>query len=107
MKKILIFSLAYYPNFSSGAEVAIKEVTDRISPSDIEFHMVTLLFDRSAPRNELIGNVHVHRVGFGGGYLSKMLYAPLAALKARSLNSELHFDAMWSMMTYMLFPVVL
>lgn len=107
MKKILIFSLAYYPRFSSGAEVAIKEITDRIDPGDIEFHMITLLFDRAAPRYERIGNVRVHRVGFGGGYLSKMLYIPLAAFKARVLDKEVHFDALWSVMTYMLFPVML
>lgn len=107
MKRILIFSLAYYPNFVSGAEVAIKEITDRINPSDIEFHMITLLFDRDAPREEKIGNVHVHRVGFGGAYLSKILFIPLAALTARSLDRALHLDAVWSMMTYMLLPAVL
>ncbi len=107
MKKILIFSLAYYPRFASGAEVAIKEITDRIDSSDIEFHLITLLFDTSAPREERIGNVLVHRVGFGGGYLSKMLYVPLAALRARELDREHHYDALWSVMTYMLFPVVL
>lgn len=107
MKRILIFSLAYYPNFAGGAEVAIKEITGRIDPSDIEFHMVTLLFDRSAPREEHIGNVNVHRVGFGGAYLSKILYSPLSALKARSLNKKFHFDAVWVMMTYMLFPAML
>jgi glycosyltransferase involved in cell wall biosynthesis len=107
MKRILIFSLAYYPSFVSGAEAAIKEITDRIEPSDIEFHMITLLFDRTAPREELIGNVHVHRIGFGPGYVSKILYIPLASLTAVSLNAKLHFNALWSMMTYMLFPVVL
>src|SRR3989344_7235501 len=107
MKRILIFSLAYYPNFVSGAEAAIKEITDRIDPSYIEFHMVTLLFDRAAPRNERIGNVYVHRVGFGDAYLSKILFIPLAAFKARSLDRTLHIDAVWSMMTYMLFPAVL
>ncbi|MFA6503280.1 MAG: glycosyltransferase family 4 protein [Candidatus Paceibacterota bacterium] len=107
MKRILIFSLAYYPRFSSGAEVAIKEITDRIDTDDIEFHMVTLLFDRAAPREEKIGNVFVHRVGFGGSYLSKMCYSLLAARTARALNQKLHFDALWSVMTYMLFPVVL
>jgi glycosyltransferase involved in cell wall biosynthesis len=107
MKRVLIFSLAYYPSNVSGAEVAIKEITDRIAPSDIEFHLITLLFDKAAPREELIGNVHVYRVGFGGAYLSKILYIPLAALTARSLDTKLHFDALWSMMTYMLMPVVL
>jgi len=61
MKKILIFSLAYYPNAVSGAEGAIKEITDRIN--DIEFHMITLRFMREHPSEELFGNVHVHRVG--------------------------------------------
>lgn len=107
MKKILIFSLAYYPSFVSGAEAAIKEITDRIEPSDIEFYMITLLFDRNTPREEKVGNVHVHRVGFGGAYLSKILFVPLAALKARSLNRQHHFDALWAMMTYMLLPVAL
>lgn len=106
MKRILIFSLAYYPSFVSGAEAAVKEITDRIDPADIEFHMLTLLFDRAAPREELVGNVHVHRVGFGGTYLSKVLFVPLAALKARSLDKQYWFDALWSMMTYMLLPVV-
>lgn len=107
VKKILIFSLAYYPRFSSGAEVAIKEITDRINPSEIEFHMITLLFDRDAPREEKIGNVLVHRVGFGGVYLSKILYSLLAALEACSLDKKFHYDALWAMMTYMLFPTVL
>ena len=106
MKKILIFSLAYYPSFVSGAEAAIKEITDRIVPTDIEFHLITLLFDRTAPREERIGNVYVHRVGFGGAYLSKILFVPLAAWKTRTLDKEHHFSALWAMMTYMLLPVV-
>lgn len=106
MKKILIFSLAYYPSFVSGAEAATKEITDRIDSYEIEFHMITLLFDKSAPKEELIGHVHVHRVGFGGIYLSKIFFIPLAALKARALNKKYHFDALWAMMTYMILPVV-
>lgn len=105
MKKVLIFSLAYYPSFASGAEAAIKEITDRIDPADIEFHMLTLLFDRAAPREERIGNVHVHRIGFGGAYLSKILFIPLAALTAHALDKKYRFDALWAMMTYMLMPV--
>jgi hypothetical protein len=48
MKKVLIFSLAYFPKHVGGAEVAIKEITDRIS--DIEFHMVTNRFDSTLPK---------------------------------------------------------
>ncbi len=105
MKKILIFSLAYYPSHVSGAEVALKEITDRVT--DIEFHMVTLLFDTTSPRKEKIGNMHVHRLGFGGVYLSKILFVPYAALVAHRLHAKHHFNGMWAMMTYMLFPLVL
>ncbi|MEL6803382.1 MAG: glycosyltransferase family 4 protein [Bacteroidota bacterium] len=104
-KKILIFSLAYYPSFVSGAEAAIKEITDRIDPKEVEFHMLTLLFDKHAARHEQIGNVHVHRIGFGGAYLSKILFIPLAAWRARSMYKNGEFDAMWAMMTYMLLPL--
>lgn len=106
-KRILIFSLAYYPSHVSGAEAAVHEIISRIDPSDIEFHLITLLFDTTAPREEQIGNVHVHRVGFGGAYVNKVLFIPLAVWTARKLHKKLYFDAMWSVMTYMLFPVVL
>src|SRR6185503_20413006 len=101
MKKILIFSLAYYPHHVSGAEAAIKEITERIS--DIQFHMVTLRFAKD-PREERIGNVFVHRVGLGSTYISKMLFPLLAALKAKRLHNEYQFEALWAMMTYMLLP---
>ncbi len=107
MKRLLIFSLAYYPSHISGAEIAIKEITDRISPEDISFYMVTHRFSHTAPRVERIGNVEVHRVGFGPAYISKILFVPLAALKAAQLNRKKKFDALWAMMTYMLFPLVL
>lgn len=105
MKRILIFSLAYYPGNVSGAEVAIKEITDRIEPGDIEFHMVTLRFGEE-PWEENIGTVHVHRVGFGPAYVSKILFVPLAALAARGLHARRRFDAVWVVMTYMLFPAM-
>lgn len=104
MKKILIFSLAYYPRVG-GAEVAVKEITDRIA--DIEFHMVTMRFFHADARQEQVGNVLVHRVGSGAGYLSKILFVPLAALAARRLHRQERFDGAWAMMSYMLFPLVL
>ncbi|HEY5383404.1 MAG TPA: glycosyltransferase family 4 protein [Candidatus Paceibacterota bacterium] len=105
MKKVLIFSIAYYPRHVSGAEAAVKEITERIA--DIEFHMVTLRFDPTDPAEEKIGTVLVHRVGSGSGYFSKIFFPVLAALKARTLNKKYRFDALWALMTYMLLPVVL
>jgi len=104
VKKILIFSLAYYPRVG-GAEVAIKEITDRIL--DIEFHMLTLRFDKADPTEEQLGNVRVHRVGGGSGYLGKILFLPRAAGAAVRLHRQQRFDGMWAMMSYMLFPLML
>jgi glycosyltransferase involved in cell wall biosynthesis len=117
VKKILIFSLAYYPRFVGGAEVALKEITDRID--DVEFHMITLRFDPSFPKEEKIGNIFVHRIGRGvlgaqpgtsygiRGQIDKMLFVPMAALTAMRLNKKLRFDGAWAMMTYMVLPLAL
>lgn len=109
MKRVLIFSLAYYPHVG-GAEVALKEITNRIS--DIEFHLITLNFGKDA-KEEKIGNIFVYRVGnclpaqAGASYFSKILFIPRAALRAARLHRAHPFDAFWAMMSYMLFPIVL
>jgi hypothetical protein len=90
MKKVLIFSLAYYP-LVGGAEVAIKEITDRVK--DIEFDMVTLGFKRGMPKFEKIGNINVFRVCGG-----KLFFPIFAFLKARQLHKKNKYDAIWAMM---------
>ncbi len=106
MKKVLIFSLAYYPRVG-GAEVAIKEITDRIAPEDIEFHMITMRFSKSDAKEEKVGNVIVHRIGSGSGYLSKILFIPRAAAAAFVLHKKEKFRGAWAMMSYMALPLVL
>jgi glycosyltransferase involved in cell wall biosynthesis len=102
MKRILIFSLAYYPSHVSGAEIAIKEITDRIPREDIAFDLITLRFDRHLPLVETIGNVRIYRV-MG----PKILFPFGAAIGAVRLHKKNHYDALWAMMTYMLIPLVL
>ncbi len=102
--KILIFSLVYYPRFVGGAEVAVKEITDRIG--DIEFDMVTLR--KHGPAFERIGNVNVYRVGWpwiSGRTssskifpLSKYAFPFFAFFKALSLHKKNQYDAIWSIM---------
>lgn len=111
-KRILIFSLAYYPKHVGGAEVALKEITDRVTPGEIEFHMVTLRFDSTLPKTEKIGNVLVHRIGFSKPnpsmtdlkkfplHLNKFLFQFLAALKAGSLHRKYRYDGIWAMMAH-------
>mgnify|MGYP003386200419 CR=1 FL=1 len=108
MKRVLIFSLAYYPHVS-GAEIAIKEITDRISRDDIAFDLITLRFDRASPLVERVGNVHVYRVASipFGGYLNKALFPLVAALGAYRLHKKNHYDGLWAVMSYMVMPIVL
>ncbi len=111
MKKVLIFSLQYYP-FVGGAEVAIKEITDRISPEEYEFHMVTSRFDNTLPKTEKIGNLTVHRIGLATKspgiadlkkmplHLNKFLFQLLAVPHALSLHRTYRFDMTWAMMAH-------
>jgi glycosyltransferase involved in cell wall biosynthesis len=110
MKRVLIFSLAYFPKHVGGAEVAIKEITDRCS--DIEFHMVTNRFDSTLQKEERIGNVVVHRIGITTANpsmvdlkklplnLNKLLFQFGAAWKGLVLHRRYHFDATWGMMAH-------
>ncbi len=111
-KKILILSLAYYPSHVGGAEVAIKEITDRIYDSEIEFDMIALRFDKNLPKTEKIGNVILYRIGFTKNspdiadlrkfplHLNKFLFQFLASLKANSLHKKRKYDAIWAMMAH-------
>ncbi|MCD5382002.1 MAG: glycosyltransferase family 4 protein [Candidatus Pacebacteria bacterium] len=111
-KKILILSLAYYPNHVSGAEVAIKEVTDRFSPEDYEFHMVTLRYNSNVAKTEQVGNVCVHRIGITRKdptfedlgkmplHINKPLFQFAAAWEALRLHLKYKFDGIWALMAH-------
>ena len=89
-KKILIFSIAYIP-FVGGAELAVKEITDR--GNDLEFDMITLRFNKNWPKFEKIGNINVYRIS------SPKLFFPFAAfLKAIRLNMKRRYCLVWSIM---------
>ena len=109
-KRILIFSFVYYPRFIGGAEIAIKEITDRLGSGDFEFHLIALRLDKNLAKVEKIGNVTVHRVGFSGVqkegadslplhlHMNKFLYPFFSLIKASSLHREKAFNAIWVMM---------
>lgn len=92
MKKVLIFSMGYNP-FIGGAEIAVKEITDRIT--DIEWHMVTCSLGRDLPKEEIIGKIKVHRVSS-----PKILFPFFAFWKASRLHKINKYDIAWSIMTY-------
>jgi glycosyltransferase involved in cell wall biosynthesis len=112
MKRVLIFSLTYYPNQVSGAEAALKEITDRIDPSEIEFHLITLRYNSILPKVEKVGNILVHRIGLTTKNpsftdlgkmpldLNKPLYQFLAPLKGLLLYRQYKYDAIWALMAH-------
>lgn len=109
-KRVLIFALAYYPDAVGGAEVALKEITDRIPGEEIIFDMVTIRFNSLLPAFERIGNVNIHRVGFTKAgpsisdlgrfplVINKYLFPIMGFLKARSLHHKNPYDGIWAMM---------
>ncbi len=109
-RKILIFSLVYYPQYVGGAEIAIKEITDRIGKDQTEFHMITLRRSSLEHTEGNVGDIQVHRIGwpfFKGDIVShhpfvlvvhKILYPILAFLKAMYIHKKYNFSGTWSVM---------
>lgn len=95
MKKILIFSTAYYP-FVGGAEIAIKEITDRIP--DVEFDLITAKIKKGLPFREKIGNVTVYRLGVGIPILDKCITVFEGWFFVKHLEKKKTYDAYWCMM---------
>ncbi|MFH0874145.1 MAG: glycosyltransferase family 4 protein [Candidatus Komeilibacteria bacterium] len=93
-KRLLIFSLTYYP-FVGGAEVAIKEIADRIT--DFDAVLLTAKLKPELPKEEMLGRIKVIRLGQGNIW-DKYLYAFRAARRAYQLQSFQKFDLAWAMM---------
>ncbi|NUM25106.1 MAG: glycosyltransferase family 4 protein [Candidatus Buchananbacteria bacterium] len=91
--RVLIFSLAYLP-FVGGAELAVKEITDRLR--DIEFDMLTVDLDGKQQPIQQIGNVKVHRVG--KGKLAKYLFPFAGFTQAVKMHQIQPYDAVWAIM---------
>jgi glycosyltransferase involved in cell wall biosynthesis len=95
-KRILIFSTAYYP-FVGGAEVAIKEITDRLG-NDFDFDLITAKLQSNLLDTERVGNVNVYRVGTGSKTLDKILLPFRGFIMANSLAKRNNYFCMWGMM---------
>ncbi len=112
MKKILIFSTAYFP-FVGGAELAVKEITDRLGSEKFSargvrlpdgqgpalgWDMITARINRKLPKFEKIGNVNVYRFGFGIPKCDKYLLAFWGHCFGRKLHKKNQYCAIWSIM---------
>lgn len=92
-KRILIFSTAFYP-VVGGAEVALKELTDRM-PGSMYFDLICARLKKGLPDTERMGNVEVHRVGFGYSFDKYLL--PFFGV-ARAMKLVPNGTPVWSMM---------
>lgn len=92
-KRVLIFATTYFP-LVGGAEVAMKELTDRLP--DGPFDLVCAKIRPGLPSIEKIGNVTVHRVGIGAPIDKFLLplFGPLVALRIEGSRDAL----IWSLM---------
>ncbi len=95
-KRILIFSTAYFP-FVGGAEVAVKEITDRIS--GVEFDMITAKMKKGLPFKEKVGNVNVYRLGVGVPIIDKLLLPFDGAFFTNHLKKKNSYGAYWCVMS--------
>jgi glycosyltransferase involved in cell wall biosynthesis len=104
MRRILIFSLVYYPRFVGGAEVAVKNITDNISSDEASFDMITMRTEKKS--REKIGNIDIYRIGipwYGNPespvfFLLKYVFMPWGLMWALRLHARNHYDVIWSIM---------
>ena len=94
MTRVLIYSTAYYP-LVGGAEVAVRELSDRLP--DYEFELITARLRPNLAPREQVGRVLVHRLGLGFGG-DKILLALFGGLYGSALHRKKPFDIVWGVM---------
>ena len=92
--KILIISLTYFP-FIGGAEIAVQEITKRLT-GDFEFEIITCNLNGRQKKEEKIDGVKVYRIG--KGKLGKFFFSWLAYRKAVKLYEKNNYKIVWSIM---------
>jgi len=93
--RVLLFSTAYLPHVG-GAELAIKEITDRLP--NIEFDLITAKLKRGLANFEKIGNINVYRIGAGNKFLDKPLLPNLGFLRVLNLHKKKKYDLIHGIM---------
>lgn len=97
---IAVFSLAYAP-FEGGAEIAIREITQRLP--EFFFTIFTAKFDADSPSEEHDENVKILRLGKAsrrryGMIIKKITYIFQAWQEAERQHQRRRFDLIWVVM---------
>ncbi len=93
MKRALIFATSYFP-LVGGAEVAMKELTDRLS--NWQFDLVCARIKPGLSDTEQLGNVRIHRCGIGHP-IDKYLLPILGVWRAMWITKKDRV-VLWSLM---------
>lgn len=93
---ILIFSTDDHLYPAGGAESAMGEITKRLP--DIQFDLVCARIRKTAKKYEEVGNVRIHRLGFGFAKLDGIILALFGHFKALQLYKKYKHDLIWSIM---------
>lgn len=96
MRKVLIFTTAYHP-YIGGAELAVAEITKRLSSGNI-FFLITYRFSRNDPAFEERDGMEIYRLGFGTVLDRWFLFPILAFFKALQIHKKHKVDLLWAVM---------
>jgi glycosyltransferase involved in cell wall biosynthesis len=96
MKRILIFSTDDHLVPAGGAEQAFGNITERLP--HIEFDLVCAKLRKGASAYEKVGNINIHRVGFGIAKIDGLILALFGHMQAYKLMKSQQYDLIWSIM---------
>ena len=94
--RIAVFSTTDILPPHGGAEVALGEIMKRLP--DVEFDLYCAKYFSNHSRVERVGNVTIHRYGFGWGILDKIIFVSLAPFAVIKAHKRKPYDFAWSMM---------
>jgi glycosyltransferase involved in cell wall biosynthesis len=96
IKRVLIFSTDDHLYPAGGAEQAMGNITKRLP--HIEFDLICARLRKGVKSSEKLGNVTIHRMGFGVPRLDGFILALFGHLLALRLIKKQSYDLMWSIM---------
>lgn len=94
--KVLVFSTDDFLHPAGGAELAFKEISSRCP--DISFDLVCARLRRDASRVQTVGNVTIHRIGFGITWLDGALLGLFGARYGLRLHRTAPYDLVWAIL---------
>ena len=92
MKKVFVFTTAFRPCIG-GAEIALEKVMERLP--EVQFVVFTARVDKTLRQRSEEGNVIIHRIGTGIGWLDKLRLWLKGPSVAESYGAP---DAIWASM---------